>query len=65
MNIKILEEKKASADKNWDAIVALLNSGEKIEKSSIVNAMQRCNDADQAILDYNKSFSRFMKEREV
>ena len=46
-------------------IVELMNAGEKVERATIVNAMQRCNDADQAILDYEKSFSEFMKNRET
>ncbi len=43
----------------------MINVGEKVERTIIVNAMQRCNDADQAILDHKCSFEKFMKKREV
>ncbi len=64
MNMKLLLEKKEAAYKNFQKIKNLMESGEKVDRNTIVNAMQRCNDCDQAILDYEKSFTQFLKERE-
>ena len=43
----------------------MMQAGEKVERATIVNAMQRCNDADQAILDHKCRFEEYMKKREV
>jgi len=57
-------ERKKAADKAWDSLYQQLNSGQKISNETIANTMQRCNDVDQQILDYNKSFAEFIKSRE-
>jgi len=64
MNAKLLSEKKIAADKNWKTIFDRMNAGEKIDMHTIVNALDRCNKADEALLHYEKSFVNFMKERE-
>ena len=58
-------ERKKAADKAWDSLYEQLKLGQKINNETIANTMQRCNDVDQQILDYNKSFAEFIKSREV